>query len=425
MPKNNWKEFKLKELIEIKHGFAFPGKDITNQETDKILVTPGHFSVRGGFLNNHKKFFNGDFDKEYLLNGGDLILSMTDLSKEGDTLGFSAIVPDLNDKQLLHNQRVGKIKIINPIIEKYFLNYLLRTKKYRHWVLSTSTGSTVRHTSPSRIGEYKFYLPPIKYQELISQTLKRFDDKIEVNQKIKKIYEEIPKTLFKSWFINFDPIRAKSKHRSTGLSKEIINLFPKSFEDSNLVKIPMKWKLLDFGKFTIPIRGKVITQKDVNDGNIPVVAGGIEPAYYHNKSNVNGPVITISASGANAGIVNLYQDSIWASDCSYISKEQTNYVFTCYVFLKIFQKKIFALQHGGAQPHINPNDLIRLKFIKPTNDLLDKFEKIIEPFFKSIQIIDHQSVCLANIRDTLLPKIISGKLSNSGIEKFLNETSVQ
>ena len=86
MQKNNWKEFQLKDFIDIKHGFAFPGKNITDQETDKILVTPGHFSLGGGFKNNHKKFYNADFPKEYLLKQDDLIVTMTDLSKKGDTL---------------------------------------------------------------------------------------------------------------------------------------------------------------------------------------------------------------------------------------------------------------------------------------------------------------------------------------------------
>jgi len=102
-----WRECNLGDFINIKHGFAFKGKDITKDPTNKILVTPGNFYIGGGFKDEKFKYFNGEHPKEYSLEKGDIIVTMTDLSQAGDTLGYSAKVPELKDRVFLHNQRRG------------------------------------------------------------------------------------------------------------------------------------------------------------------------------------------------------------------------------------------------------------------------------------------------------------------------------
>ena len=246
----------------------------------------------------------------------------------------------------------------------------------------------------------------------------------EVNDtiiKMNKTLEEIAKTLFKSWFIDFDPVRAKVEGRSTGLSKELSDLFPDSLEDSECGEIPKEWKLSTFGDFVTPSRGNVITKKTTNPGDIPVVAGGLEPAYFHSSANVQGPVVTISASGANAGYTSLYYEDIWASDCSYISNKQTSNVFTAYTYLKLNQKRIFDSQHGAAQPHIYPDDLKRLNIVIPNNDLYEIYENLITSFFNKIKYNRDEIKNLTSLRDTLLPKLISGEVKISDIENIVEE----
>ena len=189
-------------------------------------------------------------------------------------------------------------------------------------------------------------------------------------------------------------------------------------------KIPKGWKYSKFGSFATPKRGKIITKKQVTNGDVPVVAGGLEPSYFHNKSNVQGPVVTISASGANAGFVNLFYNNIWASDCSYINSNMSKYIFISYLFLKNSQKKIYDAQHGAAQPHINPNDLIRLNFIYSTDKIFNSFEDLISPLFNKINILKEESLILTDMRDTLLPKLISGELSISDVKEIVQEAGV-
>ena len=205
-------------------------------------------------------------------------------------------------------------------VNKEYIGYLLKNRHFQKYIDSNATGTTIKNVSLQTIRSYEFELPSKKNQQDVSNFLSSFDRKIELNQKLNETLEEIAKTLFKSWFIDFDPVRAKAEGRPTGLSKEISDLFPDSFEDSELGKIPKSWHFLTFGDFVTPIRGKVITKKTTNPGDIPVVAGGLEPAYFHSIANVQGPVVTISASGANAGYTKntyrLSQVCYWY--CSYI-----------------------------------------------------------------------------------------------------------
>ncbi len=129
------------------------------------------------------------------------------------------------------------------------------------------------------------------------------------------------------------------------------------YKQTEIGVIPEDWEVKTLGKIVEVKRGSLITSNTLKKGNIPVVAGGKNPAYYHNKANRLNKTITISASGANAGYVNLFQIPIFASDCSTIEENKQTDLFFIYYQLKLKQKNIYYLQTGGAQPHIHPSDL--------------------------------------------------------------------
>ena len=181
----------------------------------------------------------------------------------------------------------------------------------------------------------------------------------------------------------------------------------------------MGWEVKSLGDIVQPKKGKSITKKTVTDGTIPVVAGGLEPAYFHNQSNSKAPTITISASGANAGFVRLYNIDVWASDCSIINKTITPFIYSVYVFLKINQREIYNMQQGAAQPHIYPSDIMRLGIVNPPYEIWETLEKIISPLFEKIGNNDLQNQTLATLRDTLLPKLISGQIRVGDVEKLV------
>src|SRR5258708_38022 len=131
MVTNHWMPIALGELIDIKHGFAFKGDFFRDNPPGDILLTPGNFAIGRGFKADKFKYYVGSFPNDYILEEGDLIVTMTDLSKNADTLGYPALVPKAQTYHYLHNQRLGKIVFrAGAPITKDFLYFLLCSKPY-------------------------------------------------------------------------------------------------------------------------------------------------------------------------------------------------------------------------------------------------------------------------------------------------------
>ena len=290
-------------------------------------------------------------------------------------------------------------------------------------------GSTQQALTISSLKSLMLKVPPLSQQKAISHILGSLDDKIELNRQMNETLEAMAQALFKSWFVDFDPVIDNALAAGNAIPDEfseraeqrkaiekknnsdIQNLFPDEFEfTEEMGWIPKGWKLINFGEFCDIKKGKNITKSTVAEGSVPVVAGGLNPAYYHNKSNVEGPVITVSASGANAGFINLYYQDIWASDCSYVNESMSPFIFTTYSFLKYYQDKVFGLQHGAVQPHVYPKDLSRLNFIDSNEGVKIAIEKNLVSYYKKVKFNEELIETLTKLRDTLLPKLMSGEV---------------
>ena len=178
----------LADYAHIKHGYAFKGEYFTEADNGILLVTPGNFSIGGGFQYKKCKFFTGEYTQDFVLRTGDLIVTMTDLSKESDTLGNAAIVPE-DGYVYLHNQRIGLFDRLDDEIDKIYLESYMRTDDYRSHILSGAAGSTVKHTSPTKILEVAFILPPLEKQREFS-TIKQQSDKSKFTFQI-AIYRDV------------------------------------------------------------------------------------------------------------------------------------------------------------------------------------------------------------------------------------------
>ena len=163
--------------------------------------------------------------------------------------------------------------------------------------------------------------------------------------------------------------------------------------------------------YFMPIRGKNLLTSEATGGNVPVVAGGLNPSAYHNTANTDAPVITISASGANAGFVNLWGIPVWSADSSYIDSSVTPYVYFWYNLLKYKQKNIFEAQTGSAQPHIYPKHIGRIEI--PNLDLsqIQLYNNVVSTYYHKIDENNTENCRLATLRDTLLPKLMAGNIS--------------
>lgn len=174
---DTWAIQSFHNLFNIKHGHAFKSEYFTDNG-ELVLLTPGNFEAEGGLKlkGDKEKYYIGDFPLDYLLNKGDLLVVMTDLTQDCNILGSPAFIAENN--KFLHNQRLGKVTDLNQsIIQAEYLYLLFNSAWYRNHLKSTATGTTVRHTSPSRILEVQAPIPPIAEQVRIVQIIKSVQDK--------------------------------------------------------------------------------------------------------------------------------------------------------------------------------------------------------------------------------------------------------
>ena len=158
------------------------------------------------------------------------------------------------------------------------------------------------------------------------------------------------------------------------------------------IKIESKWNITELGNISGLVfeKGKSITKQQTQKGNIPVVAGGIDFAYLHNVANRKANVITISASGANAGFVNFWDKPIWASDCSTIQSNDEKTISIRYIYeeLKALQKVVYDLQKGNAQPHVYIDDIKKIRIPLPPFDIQQKIVDEIEEIEKKNLVLE-------------------------------------
>ena len=396
---NGWKWVKLGEVVKIKHGYAFPGKNITNQDTGKVLVTPGNFNIGGGFKSDKLKFYSGDYPKEYELQGGEIIVVMTDLSKDADILGYSAKIPTDKKYKYLHNQRIGLVEIISSHIDKDFIYWLMRTTDYHFFIVGGASGTSVMHTSPDRINEYSFPLPPLPEQKAIAEVLSSIDDKIDLLHRQNKTLEEMAMTLFRQWFI--EPTK-------DGL--------PEGWEegklgDSELSKI-IPSGIKEFEGFK--------TYLATGDIEGTLIKGGVEITYNNRPSRANMQPEKYSVWFAKKeGVRKLLMFDDYSNIDKYIlstgftglkTNELSHYYIWCFILHEDFQDIKDSLVSGSVQPDI-PNEAVSQIFIpRPPDEVLLTFNKKVKPLFTKIQFNTSQIQTLEKLRDTLLPKLMSGEV---------------
>ena len=261
-------------------------------------------------------------------------------------------------------------EINESIVIPEFLFYKLKT----YDLASLNVGSAVPSLTTAILNALEVEIPSLEMQSKIIGVLQAFDFKIENNKKINHHLEEMATSIFENMFPNV------SSGKST------------------------------IGNYIIPKRGKNLLSKDAIVGKVPVVAGGLQPSTFHNIANTKSPVLTISASGANAGYVNLWHIPVWSSDSSYIDTSITDNVYFWYVMLKKRQQEIYDSQTGSAQPHIYPKHIEIMPTIDLSEDKVSRFTKQVTPLFESIGNNIKEIGELQTLRDTLLPKLLSGEI---------------
>ena len=338
---------------------------------------------------NHRKFRYFISSDKYLtlsrftVKPNDILISCS------GTFGKTTIINE-NDPKGIISQALLILRSNPQKIDTYYLNYYLNSREGKKKLAGMSHGSVqVNIAKRADVESIEFLLPPILEQKAIAKVLTAFDDKIELLQAQNKTLETMAQTIFKEWFGKYQ------------IGDEL----------------PEGWKVGMLEEIATPLKGRNITKKQVIEGQYPVIAGGLKPSVFHNECNTKSPVITVSASGANAGFVALHHHPVWASDSSYIDISFTNYFYFIYVFLKSSQSLIYDKQEGSAIPHVYPSHLQKLNLIIPTRLELEKFEELAANIFNKISNNKSQIDSLSKTRDTLLPKLMSGQVRVNNIKQ--------
>lgn len=385
-----WKECKLGEFIKIKHGYAFSGKNITDENTGKILVTPGNFHIGGGFKSDKFKFFNDNYPKDYEFVGGEIIVTMTDLSKETDALGYSAKVPFDKQYRYLHNQRVGLVEFISDSIDKDFIYWLMRTFDYHWFIVGGASGTSIMHTSPSRIVEYAFNCPPLPEQKAIAEVLSSLDDKIDLLHRQNKALEAMAETMFRQWFVE----EADEGWEEGKLPDEFEFTMGQSPSGNSFnedgIGISMYQGNADFG-FRFPTERVYTT----------------EPTRFAEPMDV---LISVRAPvGAQNMALNKCCIGRGVSAFRY-KKIPSFYTYTFYKLRSLMTEIKQFNDEGTIFGSIGKSDFEGIEIIIPPDFKIEYFEQEVGPINQKIIENCHQIRTLEKLRDTLLPKLMSGEV---------------
>jgi type I restriction enzyme S subunit len=298
-----------------------------------------------------------------------------------------------------------------------FLFYLLQHE--RRNLVAQGNGSVFTNLKTDILKNHIVSVPSIDEQKAIAHILGTLDDKIELNQKMNETLEEIAKAIFKSWFVDFDPVRAKADGRPTGLSAEISDLFPNAFEDSEIGEIPAAWGLQRLDKILELAYGKSLPATVRKNGNVPVYgSGGITG--FHNEAHSEGASIIVGRKGT---VGSLYWSSgpFFPIDTVYFVKTQSSLHY-CFYLLKTLQLE--TMNTDAAVPGLNRSNAYRLEFASAPDPLISAFDTIATSLRDRMDIFEHENAILSELRDTLLPKLISGELRIPDAEKFLEEAGI-
>jgi type I restriction enzyme, S subunit len=261
-----------------------------------------------------------------------------------------------------------------------------------------------------------------KEQRAIAHILGTLDDKIELNRKQNETLEAMARTLFKAWFVDFEPVRAKIEGRwqrgqsLPGLPAHLYDLFPDRLVESELGEIPEGWRVGPLQELLVLQRGFDLPTQSRIEGQFPVIAaGGINGT--HHEAMVKGPGVVTGRSGV-LGNVFLELGDYWPLNTTLWVKEFLA-AKPCYAYelLSCIDFKMFNA--GSAVPTLNRNHIHVVPQIIPSSEVIGKFEDMAMVLHQGIVANNRQSRSLAQLRDTLLPKLISGELRVPEAERFV------
>jgi len=292
------------------------------------------------------------------------------------------------------------------------------------------TGSTMPKLTQGNMNRIPIVAPSLKIQQAIACILGALDDKIELNRQLNRTLEEMARAIFKSWFVNFDPVRAKAAgQQPPGLKPEIAALFPDSFEDSELGEIPKGWcasTVRQYFRLTMGQSPPGSTYNEIGEG-VPFYQGRTDFGFRFPTRRVfctaptrfaetGDTLVSVRAPVGDLNIAN--ERCAVGRGVAAIRHRSGSRSFTYYSMNHLGEHFSQFEAEGTVFGCINKADFERLPFVVPVPDILAVFDRIVLPLDDRLETNERQSLILASIRDALLPKLISGELRIADAERI-------
>jgi len=262
------------------------------------------------------------------------------------------------------------------LVSNDYLHHIIRVTKFN------TEGGTIQRLYNSILSDKEFICPPKLEQSFIARALSDIDSLIsKLNQLIQK-----------------------KKNIKQGAMQELLT------GKRRLPGFSGEWEDTTLGNVVDMRKGQLITSNTIKHGNVPVIAGGKTPAYYHNKANRLGKTITVSASGASAGYVWIHSSPIFASDCSTIEESSNYSIGFIYYWMKLMQEEIYYLQTGGAQPHIHPSDLNPMPILIPSIEEQMAVEQVLSDMDTEVDNLVNKNLKYKKLKQGMMQQLLTGKI---------------
>ncbi|HAT4156335.1 restriction endonuclease subunit S [Clostridium perfringens] len=405
---NKWNICFIGDVADILNGYAFKAKDFQCKGVPIIKIkniVPPNISIED------VQYVSRDLYNEkikYALKYNDILISMTGsgINQISSAVGKIGRVR-IKDESLLLNQRVGKlfVKDKNKCDEDY-LYYYMTQNSIRYDLASSAGGSANQaNISPAQIKSIKIILPPLEEQKAIAKILSDLDEKIEVNNKINKNLEEMAQAIFKQWFVDFEfPNEEGKPYKSSGgeMVKSELGMIPKGWEKCTLDKVanvsaggdkPKKFSKIACDEYTVPIYSNGIDREGLYG--------------YTDKAKILEESVTVSARGTIGYVCLRHQPYVPIVRLISVTPN-TKLVSAKYLYFLLKRTNIIGT--GTTQQQLTVPDFKKTKMYVPQYEYMKKFTIIVNSWFERINNNNIENERLEKLRDTLLPKLMSGEI---------------
>ncbi|BDI39064.1 restriction endonuclease subunit S [Escherichia coli] len=377
-----------------------------------------------------------------LINGSRLAPANSILLLVRGSILHQKIQVGLATKAVAFNQDVKCLIVNNDMIDPWYLLLWFKAKEQDLLKIVESTGIGAGKLDTKLLMDYPVEIPPKEIKEYIRFLGKAIFDKITLNENINYNLEKMSQTLFKSWFVDFDPVidnaldvgnqipealqaraELRQKVRNSAdfkpLPTEIRSLFPSEFEETELGWVPKGWEIGKLQDLLILQRGFDLPSTQRNIGLHPIIAASGYNGT-HDIAMVKAPGIVTGRSGV-LGNVFLILEDFWPLNTTLWVKE-LKHATPCYGYELLKMIDFSSFNGGSAVPTLNRNHIHNLDYLLPPRNLIEKFELFSMSLYRQVHEFKKQAQTLTALRDTLLPKLISGELSLEDLPDLSTDT---